>query len=78
MQQFLDSINRTDDRLELARQAFAAGTISVQQYREEVERADKAQRNFAKIPDNMLKILQGAASLKSRKRFPCRLRFRRF
>jgi hypothetical protein len=60
MQQFLDSINRTDDRLELARQAFAAGTISVQQYREEVERADKAQRNFAKIPDNMLKILQGA------------------
>lgn len=60
MQQFLDSINRTDDRLELARQAFAAGTISVQQYREEIERAEKAQGSFAKIPDNMIKILRGA------------------
>lgn len=59
MQQFLDSVGRTDDRLDLARQAFADGTISVQQFREEVERAKKAQDSFAKIPDNMIKVLQG-------------------
>lgn len=60
MEQFLASLAKTDDRLELARQAFADGTISVRQFREEVERANKAQNNFAKIPDNMIKILQGA------------------
>lgn len=60
MQQFLDSINRTDERLNLARQAFEQGKITVRQYREEFERAGKAQAQFPKVAENMIKVLQSA------------------
>jgi hypothetical protein len=58
MQQFLDSINRTDERLKLARQAFEENKITVRQYREEFERAAKAR--FPKVPEKLIKVLQDA------------------
>ncbi len=60
MQQFLDSFEKADSRLALARQAFADGAITMRQYREEFLRAGAAQRNFPKVSEDMIAVLQGA------------------
>lgn len=60
MDKFLESLVRTDNRLELARQAFLAGSISASQYRTEIEKAEKAERQFAKVPVDKIKALRGA------------------
>jgi hypothetical protein len=57
MQSFLDSLQKTDDRLNLAREAYLNGAISASQYRQEVERAEKSQRSFAKVSDDLIKVL---------------------
>jgi hypothetical protein len=58
MQSFLESLAKTDDRLELARQAYDAGKISLSQYRQEFEKAEKAQRNFGRTAENQIKVLK--------------------
>lgn len=58
MQRFLDSLNKGDDRLALARQAYEDGTISLAQYRQEFEKADKAQREFSKTAESQIKVLK--------------------
>lgn len=57
MQSFLDSIGGAEDRLELAREAYRRGTITIAQYREEVERAERAVRKFDPVPDNEIGVL---------------------
>jgi hypothetical protein len=58
MQSFLESLAKTDDRLELARQAYDAGKISLSQYRQEFEKAEKAQRSFGGTAENQIKVLK--------------------
>ena len=59
MDKFLESIVKADNRLELARQAFLAGAISASQYRTEIEKAEKAERQFAKVPIAKILALRG-------------------
>lgn len=58
MQRFLDSLKKGDDRVALARQAYEDGTISLSQYRQEFEKADKAQRDFSKTAESQIKVLK--------------------
>lgn len=60
MDRFVESVNRVDNRMQLAREAFLAGKISAAQYRAEIERAEKAQRNFG-VSDKTIQVLREGA-----------------
>lgn len=57
MDKFLESIERVDNRLELAREAYNRGKISLSQYRQEFEKSQKAQRSFA-VDDKNIRVLR--------------------